>query len=217
MAIPANVTIIPQSTLPEMRVPSLQPHPSGYTKVQAGTVASSRISLLLGQLHELANLPEGWDSGEGIPVKQEVIQTAKKLCERTADWVFKIKMFPCADGTLNLAFCREDAFLEVEIDEDGTFDVYKETGKGDDCKLVKHIPNASVEDVNSELIYIILELEWGLSESSITDTMMQISRNLTVRVSRPQAMEREFQSSTPNVHWDVPLPYADILNAFTLA
>lgn len=216
MAIPANVTIAPQFTLSKMRIPS-PPHPSGYTKVRTETVASFRISPILEQLRELANLPEGWDSGDGIPVKQEVIQTAKKLYERTADWVFKLKMFPCADGTLNLVFCREDVFLEIEIDEDGTFDVYKEKGKGDNCKLVKHIPNASIEDVNSELIYIILELEWGLLESSITDTMMQISRNLTVRVSLPQAMEREFRSSTPNVHWDIPSPYADISNAFTLA
>lgn len=126
--------------------------PSTHLETNALRTDLRIIKPIVKRLQELADLPDGWDSGEGIPVKPVVIRTAKGLCVNTIGWACHVKMFPCADGTLNLSFFREDVFVEVEIDGDGTFDIYKEKGRGDDCELLKHIPNATVEQLNDELV-----------------------------------------------------------------
>ena len=139
------------SSVPESRRDSIG-IPSTHLETNALRTDPRVIKPIDERLKELAELPEGWDSGEGIPVKPIVIRTARALCVATIGWACRVKMFPCADGTLNLSFFKGDVFVEVEIDEDGAFDVYKEKGKGDKCELLNHIPNATIEELNDELV-----------------------------------------------------------------
>ena len=178
-------------------------------------VGSTSQSAFLAELQELANLPEGWDSGEGIPVRQDVVYTAKQLYRYFANPFCKVNLFPWADGSLTLVFCADERFVEINIYEGGMYDVDVEKGKGSNFEKVKHIPNASIEEVGIEIFRIIVEPGWDLSESSIQGITIKTGKGLTVRALPIRATEQEFRLSTQRAPWSAQGPSANILNAFT--
>ena len=97
------------------------------------TLSPSLLSVvddpLLAKLQKLANLPEGWEFGRGIPVRPEVIFTAQKIYRLAAKLPLEVDAFPWANGSLSLAFYAGDICVEVNIYGD-TYDIEVEIGKG---------------------------------------------------------------------------------------
>jgi hypothetical protein len=165
----------------------------------------------------VANLPQGWDSGEGVPVRQDVVLTAQHLYGLLANPFCKVNIFPWADGSLTLVFCSDDRFVEINIYEGGVYDVNVERGIGSNFEKVKHIPNASIEDVGLEVFRIVMGSEWDLSESSIQGITIKTDKGLTVPALPVRATEQEFRLSTPDALWNAQEPCANTLNIFTRA
>lgn len=163
---------------------------------------------LLAKLDDLANLPKGWEFGRGVPVRPEVIRTAQEIYGHfNAKFHLEADAFPWANGSLSLAFYAGNMCVEINIYGD-TYDVDVEKGKGPNFGEVKHIPDASMEDVNNEIIHIVLESAWHLSESSIQDTTINGDTDSPVAAS-PIPTKAEFQLSTFNVPENALGPYAN--------
>ena len=116
--------------------------------------ADSPCSPLLLKLRELAELPEGWQYGEGIPPLEQVIQTAEEIYNKLSFFQFQVDAFPGLDGSLSLVFYSDQRCVEIDISQDGKLNLSMEDGKGYEYEEIESIPDASFQDVMNQVTHL---------------------------------------------------------------
>ena len=113
--------------------------------------ADSPPDPLLKKLQELADLPDGWRFGEGLPPQPNALLAAREIYQEAAPFRLKADAFPGADGSLTLTFYAAERCVEVGISPDGNIDISVEDGYGFDFEEIKDISDASLLDVIREV------------------------------------------------------------------
>src|SRR5664280_167148 len=86
------------------------------------------LEVMIGDINRVAQLPQGWDSYNGDPLKEKAALHSIELLKRMefggpAPWVA-----PTPDGGIHLEWSRQGLGLELEIAEDGVVEVLTEDG-----------------------------------------------------------------------------------------
>lgn len=161
---------------------------------------------VLTKLQELAELPLGWDYGEGRPTLPHVYQTARALYQALAPFQLKADAFPCPDGSLYLVFYVGLRSVEIRIWADETIDLSVEEDLGKHVKELVSREDISEHEAKNQVIYQVIYLllgqelfQWESSGSFIPDTTISNSLGFAVHSLPTQAMELASRSSTPIV------------------
>ena len=171
---------------------------------------------LLGKLQELADLPNGWRFGEGIPPPPTVIHTAREIYQRLADSRLQVDAFPGVDGSLSLVFYANERCVEIYISQDGKLDLSVEEGEGFDFREITTISNASVLDVMNQVTLLAQKSGiWNLSGSSIRANTINVQNASAVHVSPTPATGQEYRLLILNAFESTVRQYVDTLNDIT--
>ena len=166
---------------------------------------------LLGKLQELADLPDGWRFGEGIPPQPTVIHTALEIHQRLAGFRLKADAFPSVDGSLSLVFYAHERCVEIYISQDGKLDLSVEEGEGFDFREINEIADASITDVVEEVLLLARKSEdaWNLLDSSIHENTINIQDASAVHASPTPATGREYRLLISNAFESTVHPYVN--------
>lgn len=153
---------------------------------------------LLKKLDEFANLPIGWEYGEGGPTLPHVSQIARSIYQDSTLFQFKADAFPCADGSLHLVFYADDRSAEVQIETDGVIDLCMEEKRNGRFVEVESPENVPRHEVIPQVAdFLLQELsQWDSFGLSIQGTMTTRSVNLIARASRTRIMGPGYLLST---------------------
>ena len=157
---------------------------------------------VLTKLQELAELPPGWDYGEGRPTLPYVYQTARAFYQALAPFQLKADAFPCPDGSLYLVFYVGLRSVEIRIWADETIDLSVEEDMGKHVKELVSREDISEHEAKNQVIYLLLGQElfqWESSGSFIPDTTISNSLGFAVHSLPTQATELASRSSIPIV------------------
>ena len=157
---------------------------------------------VLTKLQELAELPPGWDYGEGRPTLPYVYQTARAFYQALASLQLKADAFPCPDGSLYLVFYVGLRSVEIRIWADETIDLSVEEDMGKHVKELVSREDISEHEAKNQVIYLLLGQEpfqWESSGSFIPDTTISNSPGFAVHSLPTQATELASRSSIPIV------------------
>ena len=112
--------------------------------------APNSFDFLLKKLHELTQLPQGWDYGDGGPTLRHVYDTACRIAQNVAflgSLGLKANAFPCSDGSVYVVFYAKKQCLEIRIWADRTIDLSVEEGTGQDFQEIVEMENVSMDDI----------------------------------------------------------------------
>ena len=169
---------------------------------------------LLGKLQELADLPDGWRFGEGIPPRPTVIHTAQEIYQQLADFRLKADAFPGVDGSLSLVFYAHERCVEIYISQDGKLDLSVEEGEGFDLEEITAISDASIADVINQVTLLAQKSGiWNLSGFSIHANTINIQNASAVHASPTPATGREYRWLILNAFENTVRPYVNTSNA----
>ena len=170
---------------------------------------------LLTKLQELADLPDGWRFGEGIPPRSTVIHIAQKIYQRLADFRLRADAFPGIDGSLTLVFYADERCVEIYISQDGRLDLSVEEGEGFDFREVKDISNASVSNAVEEVRLLAQKFnKWHLSGSSIHGNTIDMQSASAVHALLTPVTGQEYRLLRPNVFENTLRPSVNTSNTF---
>ncbi len=173
---------------------------------------------LLAKLQELADLPDGWRFGEGIPPQPHALDKARAIYRRLAFLRLKADVFPSADGAVCLVFYAGERCVEIQVSQTGTLDVCVEEGKGFDFQEIRNIPDAAMAKAVEEGRKLAQRLDtWHLSGSFIRENTTQILNVSAVHASRIQATGQAYRLLMWNAFKNTPGPYVVTSNTITTA
>ena len=168
---------------------------------------------LLTKLKELANLPDGWRFGEGVPPQPPALDTAQEIYRQLASLRLKADAFPGVDGSLTLVFYADERCVEVQISRNGEISVCVEEGEGFDFQEIEDIENASIDNVVKEVRLLAQRLDrWHLSDSFIHENTTKIQSASAVHASPTPATGQEYRLWMLNAFENTLRPYANTSN-----
>ena len=128
---------------------------------------SARRSLAT-KLRQMAELPHGWNYGDGIPVSRVAIAVGERFLLLAARLGLKADVFPSPDGGCAVAFYSGEDRVEVSIGGDGSgLELRVERGIGNHFEdVIPPMENAQVRDVVNWVLWLAPEDEWSLLASS---------------------------------------------------
>ncbi len=171
---------------------------------------------LLAKLQELADLPDGWRFGEGIPPRPQAIDKARAIYRRLALLWLKADVFPSADGSVCLVFYAGERCVEIQVSQTGTLDVCVEQGKGADFQEIKDIPDASMAEAVEEVMQLAQRLGiWHLSDSFIRENTTKLFNVSAVHASGIRATGQVYRSLMWNALKNTPGPSVGTSNTIT--
>ena len=169
---------------------------------------------LLAKLQELADLPDGWRFGEGVPPRPQALDRAREIHRQAASLRLKADAFPSADGSVNLVFYAGERCVEIYVSQTGTINVSVEEGEGFDFREIKKISNASITDAVEEVNFLAQKSDiWNLLDSFIHESTISIQSASAVHVSPTPATGQEYHLLILNASESTVRPYASTSNA----
>lgn len=104
-------------------------------------------------INAYSTLEEGWDYGEGSPIKKRIIDLAIHYHCWAKSLGFLTEPHPCADGAISLTFHLEgkDHFLDVRIGNDASIEVQYEIGIGVEYDIVSEEENVVEQQITKLL------------------------------------------------------------------
>ncbi len=168
---------------------------------------------LLAKLKELADLPDGWRFGEGVPPQPPALDTAQEIYRQLAYLRLKADAFPGVDGALTLVFYADERCVEVQISRNGEISVCVEEGEGFDFQEIEDIENASIDNAVKEVRLLAQRLDrWHLSDSFIHENTTKIQSASAVHASPTPATGQEYRLWMLNAFENTLRPYANTSN-----
>ena len=161
---------------------------------------------LLSRLNELANLPMGWEYGDGVPTLPYVYAIAQSLYSQLAFLRLQADAFPCTDGSLYMVFYADTKSVEIRIEVDGTLGLSLEEGQGPDFQEVLPIESASLDDVIYYVALLAQESDsWNILDSFIPNTMTarpnaSVAPALGILVTEPEYHSSRLYASESVAH-----------------
>lgn len=76
------------------------------------------------RLHELKELPAGWDSYSALPVNRDAFRPALELLTMALHRCLEPRITATSGGGLMLIWDGDDRELEIEVEPNGTFGIY---------------------------------------------------------------------------------------------
>jgi hypothetical protein len=133
---------------------------------------SARRSLAK-KLRQMAELPHGWNYGDGVPVSRVAIAVGERFLLLAARLGLKADVFPNPDGGCAVAFYNGADRVEVSISDDGSgLELRVERGIGNDYEdIIAPIGNAQLMDAVNWVLWLVPEGEWSLPVSSTYSSM----------------------------------------------
>ena len=136
---------------------------------------------LLAKLDELANLPFGWEYGEGRPTLPFLSEVAREIYQTLAPFEFEADAFPAADGSLHLVFYSGSRSVELRLEADRTIDLSLEEKIGRYFEEIRSQDNISKREAINQVFYFLHRelLQWESSDSFIHGITITAKVNLT--------------------------------------
>ena len=124
-------------------------------------LAHSLNPMLDAEIDALGQLPRGWRFGEGGPISEAVRQRAKVAATYAAFFGLDVSAFPSVGGEVILRYYKGEHTLEVYVNEDETFDVALEKGRGFDFEVLFDREGVGFDKLKE----LLTSLAWNTSAS----------------------------------------------------
>jgi hypothetical protein len=148
------------------------------------------------QIEAFEDFGPGWSFGEGSSFSKEIIQKAILVYRYGKYKGLLAEAFPGLDGDITITFQMSDNFLDVTINEDGSFDIEFEKGIGEEYTS-KYLGSSKEFEYVREKIQWLTTLERKhLSEYSTCSISVKGKKDLKRKSSKYPKMERAYQYST---------------------
>lgn len=118
------------------------------------------------EIMSFANLPEGWDYGEGSPPSIETIDRAIAIYRVGKKYNLSVEVVPLGDGEIIVSFSKGETFIDILIGKHEIYRLSVEIGIGDKYEIGETINNAPINVIEDKLKELSGDDEWKLSGSS---------------------------------------------------
>jgi hypothetical protein len=126
-------------------------------------------------IRSFAELPEGWNFGEGRPSNAEIIRKAIEIYRFGKSLGFIGNAFPMGEGEIEISFSYQEHFIDFYLTNQDTIEYTYEVGIGENYQEIDHIDNISLEQLKGKLTSFEETVISGSSEFSIAGTIIGIS------------------------------------------
>jgi hypothetical protein len=119
-------------------------------------------------IRSFADLPEGWDYGEGDPIAKPVIDAALKWNSFLGLQGFRTDAFPGAEGEISVSASVDDHYLEVIVEADEKVSVAYDYQRKQVFYKLRRTPEEA-----REIVFEVMGKIWSVSTSPIRANIIQ--------------------------------------------
>ena len=107
------------------------------------------------KIESFADLPSGWNYGEGDPINHNVIDKALEIYQIGKPLYLNCEVIPNTDGSIEISLYRQDHFMDFCINEDMSIDFVYEVGNGTEYNEIENINDISIDAIKNKLNRLI--------------------------------------------------------------
>lgn len=172
------------------------------------STTSEAVSATEQKLRGFSSLSEGWHFGEGHGPTITAMKVAAQVLRASSGLHVSSDVFPGTNGSVAVAFYRDERCVEVTVDPDGGLAVFVEEGLGFSFHLVCEIPQAKWSDIILQLTALARPQRWSSFDlSTLRCSILEDCGSRTWSSSTAldlfqelRTERRESLSSTQSVH-----------------
>lgn len=151
------------------------------------------------KLLSFANLPEGWNYGEGSPPTERTVHRAIEIYKVGKSYGLDCEVFPVSDGCIEVSLYRNKYFIDILVKGDGTLDYTYEVGIGSNFQEVEQTEDISFDEVKKhvgDLMKLCSVLESSETITIKGKSASRIAVSQTQKVQFPLLIKSVSMSST---------------------